>query len=69
MTAERREEFQTYKVRDKEWHLDVSEEQYEEMKAKGLDEESLFKPGRHTFHRRHESKIIKCDNEQNSIES
>ncbi|HEY0050058.1 MAG TPA: hypothetical protein VGB68_12265 [Pyrinomonadaceae bacterium] len=50
------------KMRDKEWHLDVSEEQYEEMKARGLDEESLFKPGRHTFRRRDASKIINRDN-------
>jgi uncharacterized DUF497 family protein len=50
------------KMRDKEWHLDVSEEQYEEMKAGGLDEESLFKPGRHTFRRRDADKIIKRDN-------
>ena len=40
------------KTPEKEWHLDVSEEQYAEMKAKGVDEESLFKPGRHTFRRR-----------------
>jgi hypothetical protein len=47
---------------NKEWHLDVSEEEYEAMKAKGLDEESLFKPGRHTFRRRHPSKILQRDN-------
>ncbi|HLM00641.1 MAG TPA: hypothetical protein VK400_06265 [Pyrinomonadaceae bacterium] len=47
---------------DKEWHLDVSEEQYEEMKAKGFDEESLFKPGRHTFRRRDPSKIVRREN-------
>ncbi len=50
------------KTPDKEWHLDVSDEQYEEMKAKGLDEESLFKPGRHTFRRRDAGRIIKRDN-------
>jgi len=47
---------------EKEWHLDVSEAEYEASKAKGLDEESLFKPGRHTFRRRDPSKIIKRDN-------
>lgn len=46
----------------KEWHLDVSEAEYEASKAKGLDEESLFKPGRHTFRRRDPNKIIKRDN-------
>lgn len=50
------------KMPDREWQLDVSEEQYEEMKAKGLDEESLFKPGRHIFRRRDASKIIKREN-------
>lgn len=47
---------------EKEWHLDVSEAAYEASKAKGLDEESLFKPGRHTFRRRDPNKIIKRDN-------
>ena len=47
---------------NKEWHLDVSEEEYEAMKAKGLDEESLFKPGRHAFRRRHTDKILQRDN-------
>lgn len=50
------------KMPEKEWHLDVSEEEYEASKAKGLDEESLFKPGRHTFRRRDPNKIIKRDN-------
>ena len=50
------------KMSEKEWHLDVSEAQYEEMKARGLDEESLFKPGRHTFRRRDPDKIINRDN-------
>jgi len=47
---------------NKEWHLDVSEEEYKAMKNKGLDEESLFKPGRHTFRRRHPDKILQRDN-------
>ena len=50
------------KVSEKEWHLDVSEEDYEASKAKGLDEESLFKPGRHTFRRRDPGKIIRSEN-------
>ena len=50
------------KTPEKEWHLDVSQEQYEASKAKGLDEESLFKPGRHTFRRRDPNKIINRDN-------
>ena len=47
---------------EREWHLDVSREQYEDAKAKGYDEETLFKPGRHTFRRRDPGKIINRDN-------
>lgn len=50
------------KMSEKEWHLDVSDEQYEAAKAKGLDEETLFKPGRHTFRRRDPNKIVVRDN-------
>ena len=50
------------KMSEKEWHLDVSREQYESAQAKGLDEESLFKPGRHTFRRRDPNKIVVRDN-------
>lgn len=50
------------KMPEKEWHLDISEEQYEAAKAKGIDEETLFKPGRHTFRRRDPNKIVKKDN-------
>ncbi len=50
------------KMSEKEWHLDVSEEQYEAAKAKGIDEETLFKPGSHTFRRRDPNKIVKKDN-------
>lgn len=46
----------------KEWTLEVSEKQYEESKAKGLDEETLFKPGKHTFRRRDPNKIVRRDN-------
>lgn len=47
---------------NKEWHLDVSQEEYKSQKDKGLDEESLFKPGRHTFRRRHPDKILRREN-------
>ena len=50
------------KMTDREWHLDVSEEQYQASKAKGLDEETLFKPGRHTLRRRDPNKIVRKDN-------
>ncbi len=50
------------KTHDKEWYLDVSREQYEAAKAKGLDEETLFKPGRHTFRRRDPNKIVVREN-------
>ncbi len=49
-------------INKKEWRLDVSREQYEEAKAKGFDEETLFKPGKHTFRRRDPNKILKRDN-------
>lgn len=32
-----------------EVYLDVTEEQYQKMRAKGIDEEALLKPGRHKF--------------------
>jgi hypothetical protein len=47
---------------DQDLILDVSPEQYEESKARGLDEESLFKPGRHVFRRRDPNKILKKEN-------
>ena len=47
---------------EREFHLDVSREQYEDAKAKGCDEETLFKPGRHTFRHRDPDKIINRDN-------
>lgn len=50
------------RTNDKEIYLDVSPEQYESAKARGLDEESLFKPGRHIFRRRDPNKILKKDN-------
>ncbi len=50
------------KMSEKEWHLDVSEAEYEASKAKGLDEESLFKPGRHIFRRRDPNKIVSREN-------
>jgi hypothetical protein len=42
---------------NKEYYLDVTVEQYEAMKAKGIEEELLFKPGRHVFRRRPAHKI------------
>jgi hypothetical protein len=50
------------KMNDKEWHLEVSREEYEAAKAKGLDEETLFQPGTHVFRRRDPNKIIQKDN-------
>ena len=41
----------------KEIYLDVTVEQYEAMKAKGINDESLLKPGRHVFRRRPAHKI------------
>jgi hypothetical protein len=45
----------------REWHLEVTEEQYQESKAKGIEEEALFKPGTHVFRRRDPEKIIHRD--------
>lgn len=50
------------KTFSKQWELDVSDEQYEASKAKGLDEETLFKPGKHIFRRRDPNKIVKKEN-------
>jgi hypothetical protein len=47
---------------DKEWNLDVSEEEYKSMQLKGLAEESLFKPGKHSFRRRPLDRILQRDN-------
>lgn len=47
---------------EKEWTLEVSKEQYESAKAKGYDEETLFKPGTHTFRRRDPNKVVKREN-------
>ena len=44
---------------NREIYLDVTAEQYETMKAKGIEEELLFKPGRHIFRRRPAHKILK----------
>jgi hypothetical protein len=52
-------EAKTHSTTDKEWYLDVTVEQYEEMKAKGIDDETLFKPGRHVFRRRDPNKIVR----------
>lgn len=40
----------------------MSEEEYEVMKAKGLDEGSLIKLDRHTFRHRHPDKVLRREN-------
>ncbi|MEP7340060.1 MAG: BrnA antitoxin family protein [Acidobacteriota bacterium] len=37
------------KKRADEVHIDVTEEEYQAMRAKGIDEDALLEPGRHTF--------------------
>jgi len=37
------------KKKSGEVYIDVTEEQYQAMKAEGIDEEALLKPGRHKF--------------------
>ena len=37
------------KKKSDEVYIDVTEEQYDAMRAKGIDEEALLKPGRHKF--------------------
>lgn len=37
------------KKKSDEVYIDVTEEQYRAMRAKGIDEEALLKPGRHKF--------------------
>lgn len=41
--------------------MEVSEADYEASKAKGIEEESLFKPGKHVFRRRDPKKILQRD--------
>ena len=38
----------TKKKSDEVW-IEVTEEQYQQMKAKGIDEDALLEPGRHKF--------------------
>ena len=42
----------------KEWSLEVTLEQYQTAKAKGIEDAALFKPGTHVFRRREPSKIV-----------
>lgn len=44
---------------NKEWPLEVTEEQYQAAKDKGIAEEALFKPGTHTFRRRDPHKVLR----------
>ncbi len=44
---------------NKEWRLEVTEEQYQAAKAKGIEEEALFKPGTHIFRRRDPNKVLR----------
>lgn len=45
-------------MENKEVILEVTEEQYAEMKAKGIDEEAILKPGKHVFKRVSPDKVI-----------
>jgi hypothetical protein len=42
----------------REWRLEVTEDQYRSSREKGIEDESLLKPGTHTFRRRDPSRII-----------
>jgi hypothetical protein len=44
---------------NKEWRLEVTEEQYQAAKDKGIEEEALFKPGTHVFRRRDPNKVLR----------
>ena len=37
------------KKKSEEVRIDVTEEEYQAMRAKGIDEDALLEPGRHTF--------------------
>ena len=54
---------------EKEWNLEISEQQYEEAKAKGFDDETLFEPGKHTFRRRDPDENIKAGKQNGSFAS
>lgn len=45
-------------MQNKEVILEVTEEQYAEMKAKGIDEDAILKPGKHIFKRVSPEKVI-----------
>lgn len=44
---------------NKEWRLEVTEEQYQAAKDKGIEEEALFKPGTHVFRRREPHQVLR----------
>jgi uncharacterized protein (DUF4415 family) len=45
-------------MENKEVILEVTEEKYAEMKAKGIDKEAILKPGKHVFKRVSPDKVI-----------
>ncbi|CAN5717107.1 hypothetical protein BH24ACI2_BH24ACI2_09780 [soil metagenome] len=45
-------------MESKEVILEVTEEKYAEMKAKGIDEDAILKPGKHVFKRVSPEKVI-----------
>lgn len=45
-------------MKNKEVFLEVTEEKYAEMKAKGIDEEAILKPGKHVFKRVSPEKVF-----------
>ena len=45
-------------MENKEIILEVTEEKYAEMKAKGIDEEAILKPGKHVFKRVSPEKVF-----------
>jgi len=44
---------------NEEWRLEVTEDQYQAAKDKGIEEEALFKPGTHVFRRRDPNKVLR----------
>ena len=45
-------------MENKEVILEITEKKYAEMKAKGIDEEAILKPGKHIFKRVSPEKVI-----------
>src|SRR5256885_2201677 len=42
----------------REWRLEVTEDQYRSSRDKGIEDESLLKPGTHIFRRRDPSRVL-----------